>query len=72
MGGNSTSRVIIKDKLRDFKKLNIGRAIKRMTANELRDFIYENYHQRIGFPKKTIIQLNIRKSRLYNHLQQNQ
>ena len=29
--------------------LNIASAIKKMTFNELRDFIFENYYKRIGF-----------------------
>ena len=33
-------------------KLNIDTAVKKMTANEIRDFIYENHHQRIGFGKE--------------------
>ena len=35
-------------------KLNIGRTIKRMSFNELRDFIFENYYKRIGFVKKKL------------------
>ena len=31
--------------------LNIVSAINKMTVNELRDFIFENYHKRIGFDK---------------------
>ena len=33
--------------------LNITSAIKRMTFNELRDFIFENYYTRTGFLKET-------------------
>ena len=29
--------------------LNIARAIKKMSVNETRDFIFENYYKRIGF-----------------------
>ena len=29
--------------------LNIARAIKKMSVNELRDFIFENYYKRIRF-----------------------
>ena len=29
--------------------LNFARAIKRMSINEIRDFIFENYYKRIGF-----------------------
>ena len=32
--------------------LNITKAIKKMTVKELKDFIFENYHQRIGFAKE--------------------
>ena len=33
--------------------LNIVRAIKRMSANEIRDFIFENYYKKIGFSKES-------------------
>ena len=32
--------------------LNIARAIKKMSLNEIRDFIFENYHKQIGFSKE--------------------
>ena len=32
--------------------LNIASAIKRITVNELRDFIFENYYRRIGLSKE--------------------
>ena len=32
--------------------LNITKAIKKMSVNEIRDFIFENYYERIGFSKK--------------------
>ena len=32
--------------------LNIARAIEKMTANEIRDFIFENCYKRIGFSKE--------------------
>ena len=32
--------------------LNIVRAIKKMTSNKIRRFIFENYYKRIGFPKE--------------------
>ena len=32
--------------------LDIGIAIKKMTVNELRDFIFENYCKQIGFEKE--------------------
>ena len=31
--------------------LNIAKAIKKMSVNEVKDFIFENYYQRIGFSK---------------------
>ena len=35
--------------------LNIASAIKKMPVNKLRDFIFENFHKRIGFVKKEFI-----------------
>ena len=32
--------------------LNIARAIKKMSVNEIRDFIFENYYKRIRFSKE--------------------
>ena len=32
--------------------LNIAIAIKKMTVNELRDFIFENYCKQTGFEKE--------------------
>ena len=32
--------------------LNITRTIKKMSINEIRDFIFENYYKRIGFYKE--------------------
>ena len=34
--------------------LNINRAIKKISVNEIRDFIFENYHKRMGFSKENI------------------
>ena len=34
--------------------LNIDNATKKMTANELRDFIFENYYKRLSFSKKNL------------------
>ena len=31
--------------------LNLARAIKKMSVNEIRLFIFENYYKRIGFSK---------------------
>ena len=33
--------------------LNTATAIKKMTVNELRDFIFEKYYKRIGFVKES-------------------
>ena len=35
--------------------LNISGAIKKMSVNEIRAFIFENYYKRIGFSKKAVI-----------------
>ena len=32
--------------------LNIAKAIKKMSVNEIKDFIFENYYKRIGFSKE--------------------
>ena len=32
--------------------LNIASPIKKMSVNEIRDFIFENYYKQIGFSKK--------------------
>ena len=32
--------------------LNITRAMKKMSVNEIRDFIFENYYKRIGISKE--------------------
>ena len=32
--------------------LNIARAIKKMSVNEIRDFIFKNYYMKIGFSKE--------------------
>ena len=43
--------------------LNISNAMEKMTVNEIRDIIFENYYKQIGFflKKSVIIQWNIRK-----------
>ena len=33
--------------------LNTARAIKMMSVNEIRDFIFETYYNRIGFSKES-------------------
>ena len=35
--------------------LNIIKAIKKMSVNHLRDFIFENYYKQIGFSKEETI-----------------
>ena len=35
--------------------LNIARAIKKMSVNEIRDFIFKNYYKELDFLKKTVI-----------------
>ena len=32
--------------------LNIVKTIKKISANEIRHFIFENYYKRIGFSKE--------------------
>ena len=32
--------------------VNIARAMKKMSANEIRDFFFENYYKVIGFSKE--------------------
>ena len=32
--------------------MNIARAIKKMSVNEIKDFIFENYYKRTGFSKE--------------------
>ena len=32
--------------------LNIIKAMKKMNANEIKDFIYKNYYKRVGFSKE--------------------
>ena len=32
--------------------LNITKAIKKISGNEIRDFIFENYYKRISFSKE--------------------
>ena len=33
--------------------LNIVKAIKKMSINEIKDFNFENYYKRIGFSKES-------------------
>ena len=32
--------------------LNIAKAIKKMSVNDIRDFTFDNYYKRIGFSKE--------------------
>ena len=32
--------------------LNITKAMKKMSVNDIRDFIHETYHKQIGFSKE--------------------
>ena len=32
--------------------LNIASLLKKMTVNELKDFVFENYYRQIGFSKE--------------------
>ena len=38
--------------------LNIVRAIKKMSVNEIRDFIFDNYYKQIGFSKENKLLAN--------------
>ena len=38
--------------------LNIANTIKKMTVKKFRDFIFENYHQRIEFTKENVLFFN--------------
>ena len=35
--------------------INVASAIKRISVNEIRDFVFENYYKQIRFSKKTVI-----------------
>ena len=45
--------------------LNIARAIKKMSLNEIRDFIFENYYKRIGFSEENSYHLMKRLKKKY-------
>ena len=55
--------------------LNIAITIKKMSDNESRDFIFENYHEQIGFVKErsyySINRLKKKKKYICCCLQQN-
>ena len=38
--------------------LNIANTIKKMTVKKFRDFVFENYHQRIEFAKENVLFFN--------------
>ena len=35
--------------------LNIARAIKKMSVNKIRNFVFENYYEELGCIKKAVI-----------------
>ena len=35
--------------------VNFAKAIKKMSINKIKDFIFENYYEEIGFSKTTVI-----------------
>ena len=52
--------------------LNIASSIKKMSVNEIRDFIFENYYKRNGFSKKnSYYTMKHQKKKIYNYLQLN-
>ena len=45
---------------------DISRAIKKMSADVIRDFIFENYYKRIGFSKEnSYYSMKLLKERIY-------
>ena len=52
--------------------LNIARAIKGMSVNKVRDFIFENYYKQIGFSKeKSYYSIKRLKKKIHSFLQTN-
>ena len=52
--------------------LNIARAIKKISANEIKDFILENYYKLTGFSKEiSCYSMNCMKKKIYGCLQTN-
>ena len=52
--------------------LNITSSIRKMTVNELWDFILENYYRQIGFSKENShYSMKHKKKKIYNFLQLN-
>ena len=48
--------------------LNIAKAIKKMTVKELKGFIFENYHLRLGFDKEnSYYSMKRRKKKIYKN-----
>ena len=49
--------------------LNIVRAIKKKTIKELKEFIFENYHQRMGFAREnSYCSMKHQEKKIYNCL----
>ena len=51
--------------------INITSALKKMTVNELRDFIFENYYKRIEFVKDSYYSIKHLKKKICCYLQPN-
>ena len=52
--------------------INIACAIKKMSVNEIRDFIFENYYRRSGFSKEnSYYSMKHQKKKIYDGLQLN-
>ena len=57
--------------------LNIARAIKKMSVNEVGDFIFKNYYKRTGFSKENSYSMEClkkkekKKEKIYCFLQTN-
>ena len=45
--------------------LNIGKAKKKMSINEIKYFIFENYYKRIGFSKESSCSMKRLKKKIY-------
>ena len=52
--------------------LNIASAIKKMSVNEIRNFIFENYYKQIAFSKENShYSMKPQEKKIYNFLLQN-
>ena len=51
--------------------INITSALKKMTVNELRHFIFENYYKRIEFVKDSYYSIKHLKKKICCYLQPN-